>query len=41
MSNICEECELREPVKICTDCEQWLCEECDSQIHNKGKRARH
>ena len=38
---ICEECEDGEATLFCKSCEQNLCQECDTRIHNKGKRAQH
>ena len=38
---ICEECESRQAVLYCKNCEQKLCNKCDARIHNKGNRAKH
>ena len=38
---ICEECETKESVLFCKNCEQYLCPECDKRIHNKGARRNH
>ena len=37
----CEECEDASAILFCKSCEQNLCSECDTKIHNKGKRAQH
>ena len=38
---LCEECEQNKAKIGCSICEQNQCENCDSTIHNKGKRAQH
>ena len=38
---LCQECEEESAAKFCENCDQYLCSECDTRIHNKGKRAQH
>lgn len=37
----CEECEKINVWKTCLNCDQYLCNNCDIKIHNKGKRKEH
>jgi hypothetical protein len=41
MAVLCEECDENVAAKYCSSCGQKLCLECDTRIHNKGKRALH
>ena len=35
--DFCDECEsIRYHLYICLSCEETLCENCDSKVHNKG-----
>ena len=38
---ICEECAEKHSSFFCPKCEQALCQNCWTKIHNKGARARH
>ena len=38
---ICEDCEIKEAEVHCVECGQYLCNDCDPNIHNKGKRRCH
>lgn len=38
---ICEECAEANSEFFCPKCEQALCQDCWSRIHNKGARKRH
>ena len=37
----CEECMATESQFICLECEELLCEKCDTVIHRGGKRKSH
>jgi len=38
----CEECDEECFLNtFCSECDQWMCAQCDSTIHKKGKRSRH
>jgi hypothetical protein len=41
MAALCEECDEKTAAKYCASCGQKLCLECDTRIHNRGKRALH
>jgi len=38
---ICEECENLQSSVYCKECEQYMCEDCNKKIHNKGARLKH
>ena len=38
---ICDECDKAHATVSCRECEQNLCEGCDTKVHNKGKRISH
>jgi len=39
----CDECEGSNGAVFvrCLECKQWLCDKCNTKLHNKGKRAAH
>ncbi len=41
ISKICEQCEEDPCTVNCPTCGQYLCENCDQKIHNKGNRKLH
>lgn len=38
---LCQECEESLSMVHCDSCEQFLCQDCDKRIHNKGARQKH
>eukprot|EP00457_Paulinella_chromatophora_P001154 gb/GEZN01001156.1/.p1 GENE.gb/GEZN01001156.1/~~gb/GEZN01001156.1/.p1 ORF type:complete len:980 (-),score=170.62 gb/GEZN01001156.1/:290-3229(-) len=39
---ICEECETSDEVSVyCPVCDQWICEDCETNLHSKGARKNH
>mmetsp|Transcript_32892 Transcript_32892/g.29776 ORF Transcript_32892/g.29776 Transcript_32892/m.29776 type:complete len:124 (-) Transcript_32892:2710-3081(-) len=38
---LCEECEEEITSFYCVNCEEYLCTQCDKNLHKKAKRAEH